>query len=377
LLDIGVIAVLLYLGLRWFRRRASRSLAVGIGVLGLMYLAAGRLDMVLTSMLFQLGFTAVLLSLIVVFQHDIRRAFERLSSWSLMPNKRPPGSEIPELDALSESIAVLAQRRIGALLVFRGREPIEQHVQGGVDVNGQISLPLLHSIFHPASPGHDGAVVLAGSRIEKLGVHLPLSKNLAEIGDRGTRHAAALGLSERSDALVIVVSEERGTINGAEHGRLTQIQPAQLKPLLERRHQQYAPTPRLSDWSWQPRDISWKAISLLLAVVLWLLLAGGVETAQRTYIVPIEYRNAPAGYLIQDRGANRAEVTLSGNDQAFGLLDAQALIVSADVSNVVPGSFQSVSTTGPTDLPSGLKVTSIEPRRVPIALKRAEPDEFP
>ena len=119
LLDIGVIAVLLYLGLKWFRRRASRSLAVGIGVLALLYLAAGRLDMVLTSMLFQLGFTAVLFSLIVVFQHDIRRAFERLSSWSLMPNKRPPGSETPELDALSESIAVLAQRRIGACSYFR------------------------------------------------------------------------------------------------------------------------------------------------------------------------------------------------------------------------------------------------------------------
>ena len=97
LLDIGVIAVLLYFGLKWFRRRESRSLAVGIGVWAVLYLAASRLEMVLTSMLFQIGFTAVLLSLIVVFQHDIRRAFERLSSRSLLPNKRPPGSETPEL----------------------------------------------------------------------------------------------------------------------------------------------------------------------------------------------------------------------------------------------------------------------------------------
>jgi hypothetical protein len=292
-----------------------------------------------------------------------------------MPNKRPPGSETPELDALSESIAKLAQRSIGALLVFRGREPIEQHVQGGVYVDGQISLPLLHSIFHPASPGHDGAVVLEGPRIEKLGVHLPLSKNLAEIGDGGTRHAAALGLSERSDALVIVVSEERGTISIAEHGRLTQIQPTQLKPLLERRHQQHVPTPQHSDSSWRPRDISWKAVSLLLAVVLWLLFAHRVDTLQRMYIVPIEYRNAPAGYLIQEQGANRAEVTLSGSERAFGLLDVQALVVSADVSNVPPGSSQFVSTTGPADLPSGLTVTSIKPRQVPVTLERLTPNE--
>ena len=333
--------------------------------------------MVLTSMLFQLGFTAVLLSLIVVFQHDIRCAFERLSSWSLMPNKRPPGSETPELDCaerVHRSAGATPNRR---LLVFQGREPIERHVQGGVHVNGQISLPLLYSIFHPASPGHDGAVVLEGPRIEKLGVHLPLSKNLAEIGDGGTRHAAAIGLSERSDALVIVISEERGTISIAEHGRLTQIQPAQLKPLLERRQQPHAPTPQHSDSSWRPRDISWKAVSLLLAVVLWLLFAYRVGTVQRTYIMPIEYRNAPAGYLIQEQGANRAEVTLSGSERAFGLLDVQALAVSADVSNVTPGSSQFVSTTGPADLPSGLTVTSIEPRRVPITLECLSPNESP
>ena len=129
---------------------------------------------------------------------------------------------------------------------------------------------------------------------------------------------------------------ERGTISVAEHGRLTQIQPAQLKPLLERRHQPHAPTPQHSNWSWRFRDISWKAVSLLLAMVLWLLFAHQVETVQRTYIIPIEYRNAPAGYLIKEQGANRAEVTLSGSQRAFGLLDAQALAVSADVSNVAP-----------------------------------------
>ncbi|MHB8863142.1 MAG: diadenylate cyclase [Pirellulaceae bacterium] len=375
LLDIGVIAVLFYLGLKWFRRRASRSLVVGIGVLSLLYLAAGRFEMILTSMLFQLGFTAVLLSLIVVFQHDIRRGFERLSSWSLMPDKSSAGKETPELDALSESIAVLAQRRIGALLVFEGREPIERHVQGGVRVNGQISLPLLYSIFHPASPGHDGAVVLEGPRIEELGVHLPLSKNLAEIGDRGTRHAAALGLSERSDALVIVVSEERGTISIAEHGRLTQIQPAQLKPLLERRHLQHAMNPAEDVSFWRPRDISAKVVALLLAVALWSLFAYRVDTVQRTYIMPIEYRNAPAGYLIEEQGVNRAEVTLSGSERAFGLLDTQALVVSADVSNVAPGSAQFVATTGPTNLPSGLSVTSITPRQVPVTLQRLVPNE--
>ena len=263
------------------------------------------------------------------------------------------------------------------LLVFEGREPIERHVRGGVRVDGRISLPLLHSIFHPESPGHDGAVLLQGPRIEKLGVHLPLSKNLAEIGNGGTRHAAALGLSERSDALVIAVSEERGTISVAEHGHLTKIEPTQLKPLLERRHQHHTPSPHPSLSSLLPRDIAGKTISLFLAILLWMLFAYQAENVQRTYVVPIEYRNVPEGYVIQEQGTNRSEVTISGTERAFDQLDARTLAVSADVSNIAPGSSQFVTSTGPTDLPSGLTVTSIEPGQVPISLKRQSPSTHP
>ena len=92
--------------------------------------------------------------------------------------------------------------------------------------------------------------------------------------------------------------------------------------------------------------------------------------------MPIEYRNAPAGYRIKEQGANRVEVTLSGSERAFSLLDAKALAVSADVSNVTPGSSRFVSTTDPADLPSGLTVTSVEPRQVPITLERLSPNEL-
>ncbi len=374
LLDIGVIAVLLHFALKWFRRRASRALAVSAGALTLLYLAADRLEMILTSMLFQFGFTAALFALIVVFQSDIRRSFERLSSWTLSPKSPPPIGGTSEVDALSESIAVLAESRIGALLVFEGYEPIDRHLQGGVRVDARVSLPLLHSIFHPASPGHDGAVVFEGARIDKLGVHLPLSKNLLEIGDGGTRHAAALGLSERSDALVVVVSEERGTISIAEHGRLARIEPAELKPLLERRHWRRRPTPQQGSSPWAPREIAWKGIALVLAIGLWVNVADQDEIAQRTYVVPVEYRNIAKEYAIQE-GAGLAAITLSGSKRAFSQLDVRVLVVSADVGAVVPGKTRYVTTTGPTDLPPGLTVTQIDPRQVPVTLVRSSPGE--
>ncbi len=374
LLDIGAIAVLLHFVLKWFRQRASQALAISAGALAILYLAAHRLEMILTSMLFQFGFTAALFALIVVFQSDIRRSVERLSSWTLRRRNPSPIGEASELDTLSESIAVLAERRIGALLVFEGQEPIERHLQGGVRVDARISLPLLHSIFHPASPGHDGAVVFEGDRIDKLGVHLPLSKNLPEIGDGGTRHAAALGLSERSDALVVVVSEERGTISIAEHGRLVRIEPAELKPLLERRHWRRPPTPQHASPPWALRAIAWKGIALLMAIGLWAYVADRDEIAQRTYVVPVEYRNIAKGYAIQE-GARLAAITFSGSKRAFSQLDVRVLVASADVSAVVPGKTRYVTTTGPTDLPPGVRVTQIDPRQVPVTLARLSPEE--
>ena len=374
LLDITIVGVLLYLILQWFRRRGSRALVVGAVLLALLHLAADRFDMVLTSMLFELGFTAALLALIVVFQNDIRRGFERLSTWSHFVTERRLDETVADVDSLSKCLETLAQNRIGALLVFVGQEPIEPHVAGGVHVNGLISSPLLHSIFHPSSPGHDGAVVIDRGRIEMLGAHLPLSTNLVEIGDAGTRHAAALGLSERSDACVIAVSEERGTIGLAEKGQLTQIPPGQLMPLLERLHGRRAPVSRKGAAFWLIRDIAGKIFSLALAVVLWLLLAYRADTVQRTYVVPIEYRNSPEGYVIQDDGTNLAEVRLSGTERAFGTLNALSLVVSADVSGVGANSYQFVSLTAPGDLPSGLTVISIEPRTVPVALKRSSPN---
>jgi DNA integrity scanning protein DisA with diadenylate cyclase activity len=109
---------------------------------------------------------------------------------------------------------------MGALIVIPGRESIERHTEGGIEIDARLSEPLLLSLFDPNSPGHDGAVVIQGSRISAFAVHLPLSTVPA---GRGTRHAAALGLAERCDALCVVVSEERGTISLAREGAIRPI----------------------------------------------------------------------------------------------------------------------------------------------------------
>ncbi len=104
----------------------------------------------------------------------------------------------------------MAASKTGALIVVKGKEPLERHLNGGVALTGRVSMPLLFSIFDSHTPGHDGAVIIEADRVTQFAAHLPISKNTAQIKGRGTRHSAAFGLSERSDALTIVASEERG-----------------------------------------------------------------------------------------------------------------------------------------------------------------------
>jgi uncharacterized protein (TIGR00159 family) len=367
LLDICVVAVLLYFGLAWFRERASRSVAIGILLIAALYVVAQRLEMYLTTGLFQFGFTAILLALIVVFQQDIRRAFERIATWRLFGKRAADGPRVSMVDMLVESMSVLAHDRTGALVVLAGREPVDSHVRGGVTVEGKISPPLLYSIFHTGSPGHDGAVLIEDNRIQKLGVHLPLSKNLAATGGAGTRHAAALGLAECCDALVIVVSEERGTVSVAEQGRLERIEPAELKSRLDDFFQNRFPKKEtIRRMPFLTHYVGLKIASVLLAVLIWLIVAYRVETIQRTYVVPIEYRNLPAVWRVEDPIPKRAEITLTGSERAFDTLEADKLIISLDLRRVRSGEQYVSIMESDLKIPPALRIQQITPRVVTV-----------
>jgi len=181
------------------------------------------LNMYLTSQLFHAGLTAVLMALVLVFHEDIRMAIERISSWNTLHLRHLGIMSSQTIDTLVGSVSRLAKDKIGALIVIKGRDSLERHLNGGTTLNGTLSISLLYSLFHPQTPSHDGAAVIEGERIDSFGVRLPLSRNIHEVGDAGTRHTAALGLAERSDSFIIVVSEERGTISVAEQGKLIQV----------------------------------------------------------------------------------------------------------------------------------------------------------
>lgn len=372
-IDIAIVAVFIHLLLTWFKNRASQSLAIVILVMVGVFLLARWLDLYLTTMLFQFGLVGSLLMLIIVFQQDIRHGLERIASshWFRRSTTVNPSEKF--VDTIVETTDVLARQRVGALLVFPGREPLDPHVRGGVSVDAEISQPLLLSIFHPKSPGHDGAVLISENRIGRLGAHLPLTTNLSQLSEGGTRHAAAIGLSEQCDALIVVVSEERGTIKIAREGMLTTTDAATLAEQLHRYLSDQSVTNRRAV-SHPREDAATMVASLLLATVLWFIFAYQTTTVQRSVVVPIEYRNLPNGWVVEEPKPTHAEVTLSGSDRAFRLLDVPSLAVSLEMKDVREGTPIILTTEGSLrNVPAELTVNEVIPRTLVVTLQKSDP----
>ena len=376
-IDILIVSIFLYFVFKWLRRKASRSLVIGVITVVTLYTLARILNMYMTSQVFQAGLTAALVGIVIVFQNDIRMSVEKLTYFGSFHSKHHLVASNKTVESLVESLCNLARDRIGALVAIKGRESIDRHLSGGISVNGRISVPLLYSIFHPETPSHDGAVIIEGERIEKFAVRLPLSHNISEVGDRGTRHTAALGLAERSDALIIVVSEERGTVSIAQDGRLVKVDKETLRSRIDNFYTLIFPSPSEQvKISRLMRNAEIKAIALISAIALWLTFAYRVDMISRTFTIPVEYRNAPVNWVIEDPKPTEISVSLNGPERSFNF-DMQSLVASFDVSHLKEGFQTRPITKSNFNTPSGLEINQISSKTFSFNASKIEELDIP
>jgi diadenylate cyclase len=215
LLDILLTAVLIYLVLRLIKGTSAVRLAIGAAIVYGVYVIALQLDLRLLSGIMQAGAVVGLVALVVVFQPELRRGLRSIGGVLSLPIVGDQGGSSHQSAAavLAAAAAKLSRRRTGALIVIERDTGLRDIVETGVLIDGQLSAELLASLFAPGYPLHDGAVVVRGTRVLAAGVMLPLAERDDSLEQYGTRHRAALGVTEQSDALAIVVSEERGTIS--------------------------------------------------------------------------------------------------------------------------------------------------------------------
>lgn len=234
-LDILIVAFILYQILNLIRGTRAMQMAVGLTVLGGAFFMARALDLLALETLSREIFFYLPFAVIVLFQHEIRRA---LAAFGRNPLDALAGvrGDALDIDAICGAAGDLAARRIGALLVLERTQNLRLYIERGKQLQAIVSRELLINIFTPNTPLHDGAVIIEGNRIAAAGVFLPLAEG-AELSDGyGTRHRAALGMSEETDAIVVVVSEENASIAVAIEGRLYEnLEASALRNLLNAR----------------------------------------------------------------------------------------------------------------------------------------------
>lgn len=371
-IDILFVAVLLYTAIVWAQKTQAAFVVRGILILAVIYLVARQLDLQLTAWFFQGFFAIFLIIIVVIFQEELRQIFERIAVWSLH-SQRPPALHSEAVNILVRTLSDLAKDRIGALIVLKGNDPVDRHIMGGIELNGKISEPLLKSIFDPHSPGHDGAVVIDQDQIDRFAAHLPLSKNFQQLPRAGTRHSAALGLAELTDALSIVVSEERGTLSVAREGRLWEVGNFQeLGAILQQFLEEKYPTKEHKKFSIELFRKNWvaKTASLSLAVAFWYVFVPGSKIIEVTYRVPIQLQNLPGP--LQLEGVQPSEVTLlfTGQRRDLYLFDPGTLKVTVDVSLAEFGRRTFTISEQNVRYPKDLTLKELAPSVVRISVKK-------
>jgi diadenylate cyclase len=223
LIDIGITAILIYWLFSLIRGTRAVSLVIGVTVLFAVYAAARAFQLQLLTQILQAGAVVGLFALVVVFQPELRRALERIGrvgsfNWLFSPAEERAVEHVA--DEVAHAAALLSIDGHGALIVLERDTGLEEVAETGVMLHADVSADLIRTLFAPKTPLHDGAVIVRDEMIIAAGALLPLAEMTVHTERFGTRHRAALGITEQTDAIVIVVSEENGQVSLVERARI-------------------------------------------------------------------------------------------------------------------------------------------------------------
>jgi len=216
--DILIIAVLTYWMINLIRGTRAVQMLIGLVVVAGVYTASQYFELYTLSWILREFLGSIFLVIVVIFQNDIRRLLTQVGRGRLFGGDRRSKSQM--IDEVTRAAVALAGKRIGALIVLEREVGLNDYFEAGTMLDAQVSRELLMAIFQPQSPIHDGAVIVRQGRIAAAGCFLPLTANPAVSKSLGSRHRAAIGVTEESDAAVVVVSEEEGRISLVREGRI-------------------------------------------------------------------------------------------------------------------------------------------------------------
>jgi uncharacterized protein (TIGR00159 family) len=357
-----------------FRGTNVIRMVIAIAMLWILERLAMSMGLIVTSWAMQGIIAAAALIIIIVFRNEISGVLQPSSLRSFFWGIPKRQIQTP-IDIIVESVYELARHKLGALIVLPLKKGIESLVQGGVPWQGKLSREMLLSIFWNGTPVHDGAVVIQGDQVVEVAAILPLSKSNDLPSHFGTRHRAAFGLAEETDALVIVVSEERGEVTVFKDRAIIIIKDSIDLDRVLREH-----VGTLHD----PKEVRHQAMELGLAAVIclvgiaaiWFSFARGVETFV-TLEVPVEFMNRGPKLELLATSASSVTLQLSGSGSLIRSVRPDQVQVKLNLEKAVAGSNQIAIARESIVLPPGIQLNQVEPQILEVNLDERYQKNFP
>jgi len=368
--DVPLLALIIFIFYRTLRSSGAWSIVIGIFFAIIVYIVARIFNFSGIIWLFSNVSNIALIALIIIFQPEIRKIFEKAAT-TLRMNGMVREEENPA-NLIVDAVYELAEKKWGAIIVLPGRESLRSWISGGVRVNSDISETILVSIFDPHSPGHDGAVVIENGRVMDMGLRLPLSQSEKLGSFFGTRHHAALGLSEKSDSFVIVVSEERRKVSyflDGEYFRVTDRDDLVVKiNEFWKKMSTFAHMPSTYKKGVLALEVTF---SLALAFMLWASVTfTTTKVKEMNVTVPVEYIVPSKGdmVIVGDKpGAVRVKIT--GTSSALALVNPRELKATVDLAEAKAGTHNISISSDLLDLPGNVNIVEASPSEFEVLLQ--------
>ena len=374
-IDICLNSYILFRFYVLFRGTNVFRVLIGMTVLWFFQRIATSLGLIVTSWVVQ-GIVAVgAIIIIVVFRNEIRRVLQAKNLKSILWGLSSK-SAITPTEIIVDSVFDMAHRKCGGLIVFPGKEDLSDAVQGGIPWKGMITREMITSIFWHDNPVHDGAAIVQGDQISVVGAILPLSHRDDLPSYYGTRHRAALGLAEATDALVIVVSEERGDVLVAKGNRLREVR---QKRTLEQNIQEHLGIAADKKGVVRKGGLEIGAAALLSIVFItgiWFSVSRGQDTLV-SLDIPVDYTNRADGTEIVSTSVKSVSLVLSGSGALVKSVTPDQVSVRLDLSTALIGPNAFPITSDNVSLPPGILLREVTPEVVEVVIDETVKKQLP
>lgn len=375
IVDISLNSYILFRLYVLFRGTNVFRVITGIALLWFFQRISMSLGLIVTSWVMQGITTVAALIIVIVFRNEIRNVLQAKNLKAFLWDFSAKSVNTP-VEIMVESVYELTQKHVGALLVFPGKEDLKGVAQNGIPWRGIASKEMILSIFWPDNPVHDGAAIIKDDQIAQVGVILPLSLRTDLPSYYGTRHRAAVGLAEASDALIIAVSEERGAVTVVKGASVMEISDnVELERVL-RDHLGF-PAQQQDYVRREKFQLGMAAlVSVMFIMGVWFSFSRGLESLT-TLEIPIEYMNRDPGMEIVETSVNAVNLNLSGSGTLIRSLRPDQVKIKLDLGKAVPGLNTFTITNENISLPPGVLLKRVQPQVLEVVLDVPVKKELP